>query len=103
MAVEEFRCINCGSNEYVINEEKGVKKCRYCGTEYEDTENTYTCKRIAEYIDLDQFEEARRICELYLEKEPTRNHGLCGARGGIHRDRACAQRRSDGPDEGPPY
>jgi tetratricopeptide (TPR) repeat protein len=70
MAVEEFRCINCGSNEYVINEEKGVKKCRYCGTEYEDTENTYTCKRIAEYIDLDQFEEARRICELYLEKEP---------------------------------
>ena len=26
MANEEFRCINCGSNEYVINEEKGVKK-----------------------------------------------------------------------------
>ncbi len=70
MANEEFRCINCGSNEYVINEEKGVKKCRYCGTEYEDSENTYTCKRIAEYIDLDQFEEARRLCELYLEKEP---------------------------------
>jgi hypothetical protein len=38
--------------------------------EYEDSENTYTCKRIAEYIDLDQFEEARRLCELYLEKEP---------------------------------
>lgn len=71
MAIEEiFCCVNCGGKEFKIDEEKGCKKCRYCGTEYEDTENTYNCKRIAELIDLDDFKEAKRLCDYYLEKEP---------------------------------
>lgn len=70
MAMGEFRCQNCGSNECILNEVKGVKKCRYCGTEYQDADVGFEVKSIYEKIDLKDFKSAGVLCSSYLSKAP---------------------------------